>query len=397
MATVEAIKALGAGEKLAMGRSVYCRRNRGGGYSFILRRKINEKSKDDVVYSADVITKAEINAAISAAEKKRSEKVEPKASAKPQAAAQEPNTLGEVWADFLAGVEWSERNEATNVNRVRKYLERSELWNRPIASITSRECSDLLAPIRNATPMQYRKIVGLMNQIFVQGVGLGLMESSPMALAQKLLANRGKISAGKHHPALMDWQALRDLVKQLLNSRGEPSVRNALFLQCLTAQRTSEVMGAQWSEFNLDAEVPTWKIPRSRMKITDDRRDDHVLHLSHQCVAWLRSLPKNESTLVFPSNRGDGTAMLSSEALSKHMRETLGMRDKHVPHSWRASLKTLATRATKEDGSPRFTREWVESVLDHISADQIEAAYQRGGHAAEGGRVLQWWSDQLLG
>jgi integrase len=261
----------------------------------------------------------------------------------------------------------------------------------PVETITARQCAELLGPIRSATPSQYRKLVGLLNQIFTQAVGLEWREDSPMLLAQKLLANTGKIRPVDHHPVITDWTELRELVKSIRNATGEPSVRNALYLQCLTAQRTGECLGARFEEFHdLDGETPRWVIPRSRMKITDQRRGDHVLHLSRQCAEWLRSLPqpKTKAGFLFPGRSGNDT--IASEAMSKHMRNTLGMRDRMVPHSWRAALRTLAVR------EPSIKSEFVESILDHLSNDQVENAYQRGAHHVEAGRVLQWWADQLL-
>ena len=61
----------------------------------------------------------------------------------------------------------------------------------------------------------------------------------------KLLSNSSKAAKVTHHPALTDWEPLRELVNAIRNLTGEASVRNALFLQLMTAQRTGEVIAAE--------------------------------------------------------------------------------------------------------------------------------------------------------
>ena len=390
-AGVAEVKALAHGERIGLGKGVMARRNKDGSVSITKRVRVGKSSTDKPVDVLQEVTFKTLEAArkkameVSAEAKEAAKVVEVVAAPTTDA---EPGTLAAAWEDFSSKVEWSDINRAGNVLRVEKYLATWDLWTAPVASITARQCADLLGPIRRATPSQYRKLVGLLNQCFTQAVGLEWRDDSPMPLAQKLLANQGRIKPVNHHPALTKWDELRELVKAIRNATGEPSVRNALFLQCLTVQRTGEVLGSRWSEFSLDGPTPTWTIPRSRMKITDPRRKDHVLYLSTQCVEWLKTLPR-KGDFLFPGRMDADT--IQSEAMSKHMRNSLQMRDKHVPHSWRSSLRTLAVR------EPSIKSEFVEGLLDHMSEDQIEAAYQRGGHHKEVGLVLQWWSDQLLG
>ncbi len=54
----------------------------------------------------------------------------------------------------------------------------------------------------------------------------------------------------------------------------------------LTACRTGEVIGAQWSE--IDAEAAVWIIPAARMKT----RREHRVPLSRGALAVLEALPR---------------------------------------------------------------------------------------------------------
>ena len=72
----------------------------------------------------------------------------------------------------------------------------------------------------------------------------------------------------------------------------------ALELTVLTATRTSEVLNAQWSEFNLDAGL--WTIPAERMK----GRKEHRVALSTRALAIVKELAEAKtSKFVFPGQR----------------------------------------------------------------------------------------------
>ncbi|MEJ8855635.1 site-specific integrase [Variovorax robiniae] len=392
LATVSALSKLTPGERVSLGRSLYCKRNLDESFSFILRKKVDGAAKDVKVAREDTITKAAISAAFAAAEVAR----KTTAPATPTTGTlTASSTMNQVWDDWLASIDqggkWSTRNRKSNVDRVNAHLSTWPMWRRPLASVTVADLYAQLLPVRKDTPAQCRKLIGLLNGIFIHHSDH--IGASPMPTVVKKLANSSKAAPTKHHHAIMDLDRLREVVKKIRNLTGEASVRNAAFLQCLTAQRTGEVIQAQWSQFDLDA--GTWTIPRAAMKISDDpRRGDHVLNLSTQCVQWLKDLPR-EGEFLFPGRMQADT--ITSEAVSKALRITLGLHNEHVPHGWRSSLSTLARRAVDKDGRPLFNGDWVESLLDHLSGNAVEDAYNRGAHAAGAGQVLQWWSNELLG
>lgn len=78
----------------------------------------------------------------------------------------------------------------------------------------------------------------------------------------------------------------------------------------LTFVRTSELMGAPWDEFELEAKV--WRIPAERMKM----KTPHMVPLSRQAMTVqamtvLEHIHPLSGTkrLYFPSERGDGKSM----------------------------------------------------------------------------------------
>jgi hypothetical protein len=81
-------------------------------------------------------------------------------------------------------------------------------------------------------------------------------------------------------------------------------------------------------------------------------------------------------------------AHISREALEKAYRETLGLRNKHTPHGWRAAFSTLA----RDHG---FLKEIVDLTLDHIHDTEVARAYDRGERLQKRIELALWWDAQL--
>ena len=141
----------------------------------------------------------------------------------------------------------------------------------------------------------------------------------------------------------------------------------ALELALLTAARTSEVLGATWDEFDLDAAA--WVIPGGRMKA----HEEHVVHLSQQAVDLLRAQQalKVGSNVVFPSPL-DPERPLSNMAMLTTLGR-LGLRDRTTVHGLcRATFSTWAN----ETGAGR--PDVVEACLAHDERDRVRRAYKIG-------------------
>ena len=105
------------------------------------------------------------------------------------------------------------------------------------------------------------------------------------------LPKPGKLTRG-HHSAL----AYADTPAFMADLRARPALA-ALGLEyaILTATRTSEVLNARWSEFDLDAEL--WIVPAERMKA----RREHRVALSRRALAIVTELSAAKSSeFVFP-------------------------------------------------------------------------------------------------
>jgi integrase len=173
-----------------------------------------------------------------------------------------------------------------------------------------------------------------------------------------LLPARGKVRRVKHHAAL-PYSELPAFVAAL---RGRDAVAaRALEFAILTAARTSEVLGATWSEFDLDARV--WTIPAERMK----GGREHRVPLGDRAIEIIRNMmTTRQNKHVF---YGDSRAALSNMSLLMLLRR-IGRNV--TTHGFRSTFRTWAAECTN------YPRELVEAALAHVVGNKVEAAYQRG-------------------
>lgn len=190
-----------------------------------------------------------------------------------------------------------------------------------------------------------------------------------------IAGNSSKIIKKTNNPALpipLVGKFMADL-----RSRSGMGARSLEFL-ILTATRSSEVMGAYWSEIDMKAKV--WTIPATRMKAGKE----HRVPLSPPALAILEALPTGKpDDLVFPSAAG---GMQSNETLSAvidRMHEAdlksggvgyIDPREKRVatPHGMRSTFRDWAGEHTDH------LHEVAEMALAHTVRNQSEAAYRRG-------------------
>jgi integrase len=191
----------------------------------------------------------------------------------------------------------------------------------------------------------------------------------------KLLPNRRKVRAVKNHAA-MPYRDIPDFMAELRDHTGVSA--RALEFAILTAGRTSEVIGATWSEIDLKSGV--WTIPASRMKAGKE----HRVPLSAPALELLKALPR-EGQHVFMGGRAGKP--LSNMALLELMR---GMKPGFVPHGFRSTFRDWAAETTA------FPSEVVEMALAHAISSKVEAAYRRGDLFEKRRALMTAWAHHCM-
>ncbi len=254
------------------------------------------------------------------------------------------------------------------------------IGNKAIDSISPPEILKILRKIESRGSLEIaRKVLQRMNAVFRYAIQTGLATYNPAADMQGVL----KSKPVEHLPAVFDknlGQLLRDINA---SQRIHVTTKLALQFTALTACRSGEVRGAQWSEINLEEKI--WEIPAERMKM----RRPHIVPLSKQAVAVIERAGKIWGTegLVFPSVR-DRNKPMSDNAMSKALRD-MGYKGKATPHGFRASFSSMAYEKSG------FAGEVIEKALAHEEKNKIKRAYNRAEYLPQRKQLMQWWGNRV--
>ena len=143
----------------------------------------------------------------------------------------------------------------------------------------------------------------------------------------------------------------------------------------LTATRSNEARGAQWSE--IDEKTASWTIPASRMKAGRE----HRVPLSKAALALLKTIPKFEGNDNIFQGRDDKP--LSDMSMTLQMRR---MKADAVPHGFRSTFVDWAAEMTN------YAPELREMALAHTLGDKTQSAYQRGDLFERRRALMEDWA-----
>jgi integrase len=192
-----------------------------------------------------------------------------------------------------------------------------------------------------------------------------------------LLPKRQKLTRG-HHKA-MAFDDVPAFMGKLREREGAAPA--ALEFAILTAARSGEVLGARWSEMDVDGAV--WTVPANRMKGTRE----HRVPLSSRAVEILKSMSAvRTSEFVFPGMKPEHP--LSVMALEMVLRR---MKIDATVHGFRSSFRDWSGERTA------FPREVAEAALAHLVGDEVERAYRRGDALDKRRGLMEAWASFCAG
>ncbi|MCK0510915.1 tyrosine-type recombinase/integrase [Aromatoleum buckelii] len=252
------------------------------------------------------------------------------------------------------------------------------LGERPIKEIVRKDLHTLLTKLDQVSPVTAKHCRGYIGQIFEYAEDAELVEANPTPRAGVLVKAMGRsVKPRKALPLNRLGEFLRTLEDA---PETDPLTKTALKLLVLTWSRTSEVTGARWEEFDLDA--GTWVIPADRMK----GKEPHTVRLSQQAVRLLRELrERSKGEVLFPNRRKPGETM--SRTTLYQWRTRWGFADIMDVHGLRAVASTWANEAGK------YRPDVIEVALAHKEGDRVRAAYNRAQFVDEVRRLWQDWAD----
>lgn len=245
-----------------------------------------------------------------------------------------------------------------------------------VDAVESADVLTALNPLWLKRPETARRIKQRVHLIFdwakAQGYTVG---NNPTDGLTKVLPKQPK---KRGHHAALPYAQLPAFLQALRDADGSEVVKLALEFTILCATRTSETLGATWSEIDLDSK--TWTIPAARMK----RGEEHRVPLSSRAVEILERAQTlaGDSSFVFPGRTSQ--KRLSNMALLMLLRRM--KRNDVTVHGFRSSFRDWAAERTS------VPREVCEAALAHGVEDKTEAAYRRTDLFGRRRKLMDAWA-----
>ncbi|MCK6431824.1 MAG: tyrosine-type recombinase/integrase [Burkholderiaceae bacterium] len=279
--------------------------------------------------------------------------------------------------------DWSAARTSHHAGYVLRRLEADvfpQIGARPVAEIEAPELVRMAKAIEARGALDIAKrALQTCGQVFRYAIAHGLATRNP---AKDIRPSDVLQSRKAENYARIDAKELPELMRRIDGYNGAATTRLAIKLLAMTFVRTGELIGARWSEFDLDA--ARWDIPPSRMKM----RTPHIVPLSRQAVTLLRTLHtvSGHGPLLFPGER-DHEKPMSNNTILKAL-ERMGYKHRMTGHGWRGLASTLL----HEMG---FDHAHIELQLAHQERNKVSASYNHATYLPQRSKMMQQWSDYL--
>jgi integrase len=270
-----------------------------------------------------------------------------------------------------------------DLQRLRTYVLPS-LGRRPVRSITAPELLAVLRRIEaRGTYETAHRTCSAVGRVMRYAIATGRAERDITGDLRGALTP----ATETHHAAITEPKRIAELLRAIDGYVGQPSTAYALKLAPLVFVRPGELRGAEWTEFDLEAKEPEWRIRAERMKMGEE----HVVPLSRQAVELLRELRAltGDVRYLFPGLRTPSRP-ISNNTLNAALRRIGFAQTEHTAHGFRS----MASTRLNEMG---FPPDVIELQLAHAERDEVRRAYNRATRMPERRKMMQRWADYLDG
>ena len=278
---------------------------------------------------------------------------------------------------------WSENHARTVMRRLEQGIFLT-LGSIPVKEVTAPVLLDALREIEKRGAFEVaRRTLQISGQILRFAIITGRLERDV-----SVDLKRGALKPMKRtNYAAMEAKDLPEFIRKL--ERNEARLLNqtrlAVELMMLTFVRTSELIKAKWTEF--DMKEAMWLIPAERMKM----RKEHLVPLSSRALEILKELKTTNGhrEYILPSVTNPRNHMSNNTILMALDR--MGYRGVHTGHGFRA----LAMSTIKEKLG--YRHEVIDRQLAHAPGNQVDKAYDRAKFLDDRKVMMQDWADYLNG
>lgn len=294
--------------------------------------------------------------------------------------------------DYLAG----KKDGFRNAKHFAQWQMTIDTYAKPLHDMTvdavkTENILAVLKPIWLKIPETASRLRGRIEMILNAAQSLGLIaeeKSNPARWKghlENLLAKQPK--RDKHHEAL-PYKDIPAFISEL--RQRDAIAAYALEFAILAGGRTGEIIGAKWSEFDLEEKL--WIVPAGRMKA----KREHRVPLSTRAIEILEAMKTVKiNDWVFIAQRDKPLSNMAMLQLLKRMgRNGTDARKagKHITtHGFRSTCRDWAGDCTN------YPREILEQVLSHTISSKAEAAYRRGDALDKRRVLMQDWCNYCEG
>ena len=301
-------------------------------------------------------------------------------------------TFAEAAKDYVAEKEAGWKN-AKHVAQWRHTIKVycKPLHDTPVDQIGVENVRSILTPIWRRAPETASRVRVRIAAVIDHAMPVDSIQPNPALLLAKRFAKvkeAGKLDrkTGKIVPrgnfAALPYANAPAFVRRL---RDETSVASrGLEFLLLTASRTGEVVGAKWSEIDLDAGL--WVIPPERLKVGKRTRRSHAVPLSPRALAILEEMREiRVSDFCFPG-RFDH-APLHDLALLEVVKR---LEPTQTAHGLRSTFRDWVGETTD------FADELAELALGHTIGG-VKGRYRRETAIDRRRALMRAWDTYLAG
>ncbi|MEY4592711.1 MAG: hypothetical protein RIR18_1606 [Pseudomonadota bacterium] len=287
------------------------------------------------------------------------------------------NTFEAIAREWIGLRDWEEITKSRRLNMLERVVF-PYIGKLPAKQVESAHILDILKRSDkengNSVAQEAKRT---MSSIFEFAVSTLRANADPVYPVRKALA------ANKtQHKRPLSWGEIGELLNDIDGHGGNYQTQCAFNLMWLTLARPSEVVEAEWEEFDLDAAI--WRIRAERMK----KRKEHVIPLPQQAVRLLRGMHTitGSKKHLFP-HRDDRTKPMVTASM-RQMLYVLG---------WAGKFSSHATRTT---GSTRlnemgFSADWIERQLAHEEPNSVRRTYNHADYLVDRAKMMQQWANLL--
>ena len=227
-------------------------------------------------------------------------------------------------------------------------------------------------------PIMANRTLSVIKRVYNFGISRDLVRSNPTTLV--------KAPSREHRrDRFLDEKETRKFWKKLDKSDIGHPLKIALKLILITAQRPGEVIGAEWSEIDLDTNW--WTRPEDKSK----HRLSHRVPRSPLAASIISELPRM-NRFLFPARKGSGSS------------DTQPMTRRALPHAVRRNLTTfdieqftphdLRRTAASHMASMGISRLVIAKILNHVESN-VTAVYDRHSYDLEKKAAIDAWNQKL--